>query len=211
MRKGLRFAMALVVVALNLTMVGCADTLVSKEGDMHLQAAQRFDVQGDYESAREQYRKALIDATQSGASPALISMLKYNYGRTSGYTCHLADAEKYLLEALDMERTITGPESGVSTKRLFELARLYFDQGEYEKSVDYYAKAVPAVEKLKLAESDPIALAEILDEYAVALANSGHGVEVAPISAEAAHLRAENIGKTARFVPVRYRCAWSTG
>jgi tetratricopeptide (TPR) repeat protein len=195
-----------IVAAGALLVAGCADDLVRRESDNHFAAAHRFDLQGDYVSAREQYWKALVDARQSGATPATISMLTYNFGRTTGYTCHLEEAEKYLLEALEMEKAISGPESGISTKRLFELARFYFDQGNFDKSVGYYDSGIPAIKKLGIAESDPITLANVLDEYSEVLASSGRGAEVAAIRQEAVAIRAANPGRQARFTPVRFRC-----
>ena len=189
-----------------LLLIACVSDINRKEAQIHFEAAQRYDIQGDYTSAREQYGKALVDARLAGVDPATISMLTYNYGRTTGYTCHFEEAEKYLLEALNMEKNITGPESGVSTKRVFELARLYFDQGQYAKSAVYYANGIPLVEKLGAAQSDPIGLANAMDEYAVALANVGKTSDAATAKQRAAQLREQNPRARAGFVPTRYKC-----
>lgn len=185
---------------------GCVSDLNRKEASIHFEAAQRFDVTGDYVSAREQYWKALVNARLAGADQATISMLTYNFGRTTGYTCHLDEAEKHLLDALEMEKSVTGPESGISTKRLFELARFYFDQAQFEKSATYYARGIPAVEKLGMAQIDPIGLADALDEYTTALAKSGHPSDAAAVVQRSAELRRAYPGKKAGFVPTRYKC-----
>src|SRR4051812_247389 len=107
-------------IAVSLLAVGCMPALNQKEADIHFEAAHRFDIAGDYVSARDQYWMALVNARLAGAGQATISMLTYNYGRTAGYTCRLEDAEKFLLEALELEKGVTGPESSISTKRHFE-------------------------------------------------------------------------------------------
>ena len=180
--------------------------LNQKEAEIHFQAAQRFDVSGDYVSAREHYWKALVNARASNAPPATMSMLAYNFGRTTGYTCHPDEAEKYLLEALQLEAGVTGPESNSSTMRLLELARLYFDRGDHYKASVFYGRGIPILENLDVSKSDPIALAEALDEYAVSLAKVGRTADSAAIQQRASDLRRSNPGSKARFVHTRYKC-----
>jgi len=195
-----------IVAVVCTVLAGCVSGINRKEAEIHFDAAQRFDVQGDYVSAREHYGKALINARLAGADPATISMLTYNFGRTTGYTCHLDEAEKHLLLALEMEKSITGSESGISTKRQFELARFYFDQNQYEKATSYYAVGIPAVEKLGITESDPIGFAAALDEYAMALAQTGRITEAATAKQKAAQLRQQYPDVKPAFVPTRYKC-----
>jgi tetratricopeptide (TPR) repeat protein len=190
----------------SLLVAGCVSDLNRREATIHYEAALRFDVSSNYERAREQYGKALVAARLAGADQGTLSMLTYNYGRTSGYSCHSEEAEKYLVDALEMEKSVTGPDSGISTKRIFELARFYFDQGDYAKSVTYYSRGLPAVEKLGVAGSDPIALADALDEYSTARTRAGQGPD-ASAAAQAEELRKANPGKKAVFVPIRYNCS----
>lgn len=196
----------LTAVLVALAISGCAGSLNRKEAQIHFETAQRFDRQGDFTSAKEHYAKALVNARLAKADSATLSMLTYNYGRTAGYTCQLAEAEKHLLEALEMEKSISGPESSISTMRLFELGRFYFDQAKYEKSVSFYAKGIPAVEKLGISHSDPIGFADALDEYSTALAQSGKTAEASTAKQQANQLREKNKGAKAGFVPVRYKC-----
>ena len=121
-----KMSIALSSVAIALLLSDCASDLNRKEMQMHFSAAQHYDLAGDYASAREQYWKALVDARLAGASPAMVSMLTYNFGRTTGYTCHFDEAEKYLTEALEMEKNISGPDSGISTKRIFGAGQAIF-------------------------------------------------------------------------------------
>jgi|SRR5581483_788896 len=180
--------------------------LNQKEAQLHFQTAQRCDVQGQYDCAMEHYWKALVNARLAKADAATMSMLTYNYGRTAGYTCRLDVAEKYLLESLNMEAAVSGPDSGVSTKRLFELARFYFDQAQYDKAASYYKDGLPRVEKLGAADSDPVTFADAVDEYAVALSNSGNAAEASAQRAKASDVRQRHPDAKAVFVPTRYKC-----
>jgi len=197
------FGLALAVTYLS----GCISPLLGKEAEIHYEAAQRFEHAGDYVSARNQYAQALMRARSAGVDRATLSMLTYNYARNSGYACHLDDAEKYLLEALELEKGVTGPESGISSMRMFELARLYFDQGNYANSAEYYSLGVPIVERLGAQNSDPLAYSDALDEYAVALNRIGKTSEGSKIAAKASATRDQHADSTRQFVPIRYKCA----
>ena len=181
-------------------------SLNRKETQIHFEATPRFDNQGDYASARDHYGKALINARLAGADPATLSMLTYNYGRTSGYVCRFDEAEKHLLEALEMEKGITGPDSGISTMRQFELARFYFDQQQFDKSVAFFSQGIPAVEKLGISQTDPIGFADALDEYSNALLKIGKTMDATTMKQKASQFREMNAGKKQSFVPARYKC-----
>jgi tetratricopeptide (TPR) repeat protein len=180
--------------------------LLGKEAQIHFEAAEKFDHAGDYESARNQYGQALARAKSAGADSATLSMLTYNYARKSGYSCHLDDAEKYLLEALDLEKGVSGAESGTSSMRIFELARLYFDQGNFVESSKYYALGVPIVERIGVPDSDPLGYADALDEYAAALSHIGKVSESAAVAATASATREQHPSAIRHFVATRYRC-----
>ncbi len=53
------------------TLSACVSALNTKEAQIHFETAQRFDQQGDYQSAREHYWKALVNARLAGADPAI--------------------------------------------------------------------------------------------------------------------------------------------
>ncbi len=147
-----------------------------------------------------------MTARLAGADRATMSMLTYNFGRTTGYTCHLEEAEKYLLEALELEKGVTGPESSISAMRIFELARFYFDRGDYEKSINFYSRGLPVVEKLGVSQSDPVSLANAYEEYSVALTRLGRAADASIPAQRAAELRISNLGRNAGFTPTRYKC-----
>jgi tetratricopeptide (TPR) repeat protein len=121
-----------------------------------------------------------------------------------GYTCDFQQAEALLRESLDREIPLSGPDSSNISKRLFELARLNFDQGKYAEAASYYAKAIPMAERLGIEKDDPVALANSLDELAQAYQLSGQAALAVASAQDAAVIRARNIGRAVVFVPVRY-------
>ena len=189
-----------------LGLAGCVSAINTKEAQIHYEAAQQYDSAGNFAAARDQYWMALVDARLADLDQATISMLTYNYGRTAGYTCKPGVAGKYLLESLELEEGVTGPDSANTTRRLFELARFHYDQADYQEAVHYYKEGLPKVVALGIEESDPIAFADALDEYSVALTRAGRPAEAVAPKERAAALRAENPGATASFVPARYLC-----
>jgi hypothetical protein len=88
--------------------------------------------------------------------------------------------------------------------RLFELARLHFDREQYEVSLPYFARGIPKVKKIGTGTSDPIAFADVLDQYSVALGKTGKLQESIERKQEADGLRIKNSGKSARFKPVSF-------
>ena len=91
----------------------------------------------------------------------------------TGYSCDFATAKQYLVEALELERALDEPNEVNVSKRLSELARLSFDMGEFQASVDYFAEAVEQLEGLSIESLDPIGFADFLQTYAAALEETG--------------------------------------
>ena len=190
----------------SLVCMSCIHSLTGKESEMHYEAAQRFDRAGNYAAAREQYGQALMRAKYAKADQTTISMLTYNYARTAGYTCHLEDAERYFKESLEMERRISGPESGLSTMRTLEFARFYDDQSNFAQSAKFFSQGLPAVEKLGVERFDPVGFADALDEYGDVLTHLGKAQESKASHLKADALRNAHPGKAARVSIVRYTC-----
>lgn len=183
---------------------GCANPINLKTASIYYDSAVEAEVRGDFAFAERQYDRALINARLGHAPEAGISASMYGLGRMKGYLCKFNEAEPLLLEALKLEEVVSGPEGSIMTKRLFELARFYSDRGQYAQSVPYFARGIPAVRKLGIETSDPIALADALDEYSVALEKSGNSAESKNFQVQASGLRAKNVGSRASYVPVRY-------
>jgi tetratricopeptide (TPR) repeat protein len=185
-------------------MAGCANPINQKTASNYYESAVDAEIRGDFVFAERQYERALINARLGHSPDAGVSAAMYGVGRMKGYLCKFDEAEPLLLESLALEEKVTGPESGITTKRLFELARFYYDRGQFEKSIPYFARGIPAVEKLGVETSDPIALADALDEYSIALTKSGRSPESAEAKSRSSDLRSKHSGGRASFVPVRY-------
>lgn len=158
---------------------------------------------GDYLQAKESFSSALQLATQQNWKPH-IATAKYGLGRSLGQLCQFSEAEKYLIEAASLESEISGGKGIHLSQDYFELARLYYDYGKFDKAVPYFQKAIPLAEELRVASSDPIGYASVLEDYAIALSNVGDIDQVKAIEKKIATLRLSNPGKTAGFKIVRF-------
>ncbi len=196
------------LITVSILLVGCGNPINRKTAENYHQWGLEAEWGGNYELAERNYSRALINA-QLGHSPdAGIAMASYNLGRVKGYLCKDQEAEKLLLDSLALEEKVTGPKSPIITKRLFELARFYYDHAQYKKSKPYYARAIPMVKEYGIEQSDPIALANAIEEYAITLKKLGENSAASSANKEAETLKNNNPGKKAGFVPVRYnQCA----
>lgn len=160
---------------------------------------------GDYRLAEQRFELVLSNA-RSDRLPddSFISMVTYNLGRMKGYLCKGKEAEQLLFEALKLEEKVSGPESRIIAARLSELGRFYYDHSQFDRAVLFYSRAIPAVQKLDVELDDPLAFADMIEEYAKALENVGRPQDAQAAKQQAGSLRANNPGKKARFVPVRY-------
>jgi tetratricopeptide (TPR) repeat protein len=59
--------------------------------------------------------------------------------------CKDKEAEALLLKALKLEDSVNGPESYLTSMRLFELAWLYYDHGRYDKAIQFFQRALDLV------------------------------------------------------------------
>lgn len=185
-------------------LAGCANPINRKTASNYYQWGIEAELADDYILAERNYERSFINA-QIGRSPdADISAIKYNLGRVKGYLCKYDDADRLLTESLALEETVTGKDSSITTMRLFELARLNLDRGQYAASLQYFERGIPAAKKLGLAKNDPIELANALDDYSLALAKAGNTELSENTKTEANSIRATSPRKTARYNPVRY-------
>ncbi|HEX7969655.1 MAG TPA: tetratricopeptide repeat protein [Stellaceae bacterium] len=183
---------------------GCAHEINIRNAARYHNAGLAAEQAGDYNLAERDYFRALINFRDGGAPEADLSMEIYNLGRMEGYNCKYDQAKGHLGEALAMEERLSGPESKFTTKRLFELARLAYDRGEYGDAATYYARGIPAAQKRGIEQSDPGTLADALDEYAAALRQSGQADSATRAAAEASSVRAAHPGASAKYNFVRY-------
>lgn len=120
---------------------------------------------GDWETARKHWAIAVANANPRDVSPEGMAIYNYEYGRSLGVTCHFESSETYLLRAYELDSRVNGPKY----HDLIELARLNHDQQKWEKTIEYYDKVMPELEKINAEKESPHEFANVLDEYANAL------------------------------------------
>ena len=191
----------ILAVGFVITLVGCVTAIRPSKG---IHSGNEAYLQGDYERSREYYSSALDLATQQNWKPH-IATAKYGLGRSYGQLCNFKLAEKYLKEAAVLEYEISQGKGVNLSQDYFQLARLYYDYGYYQESVRYFQKAVPLVESLNIASSDPIGYAYVIEDYADAIIRSGDSKSAEVIQDKIAKLRSDNVGKRAGFQVVRFK------
>jgi len=194
---------ALVLISI-LLITACANKYNHNIGLHHHAMAMKYEKSGDYRKAERMYFEAFMHSRLGHPPPSGYSTAYYNLGRVKGYLCKNSEAEKLLLEAVELEQTANGSESSTITKYFLELARFYFDNGMYESSAPYYSRGISMTRKYGAEEDDPIALAQIMNEYASVLEEIGRSSEAEDIRNEAHNLKIKNPQKKAVNVPARY-------
>lgn len=146
---------------------GCATGMAP---DRDYQQAVKFQMQGDWDAARESWARAVANIDDSSATIEQQAVYHYEYGRSLGMTCHFDEAERELLEAYRLDAESDGPDY----MSLTELARLNLDQKKYAESALYFERLLVYADERT---PQPVEMAEILDEYAAALAGTGNETE----------------------------------
>ncbi|WP_141514148.1 hypothetical protein [Ramlibacter sp. WS9] len=197
-------ARLIALVALLATPVWASDR---RAADRIYDQGLRAEFAGDYVRARDAFDKVLRQARAAGLGPEYVSAATYDLARMTGYTCDFVRAKELLLEALSLEQALPAPGPGNVTKRLSELARLSYDQGNFAESAAYYERVVPELERLGVLKLDPNGFANLLDDHAIAVSRSGDEQRAGSIRAKAGDVRSKNAGVPVRFSPVYYRDA----
>lgn len=187
-----------------LTACAFSETINRKNAVNYHDWGEQAEFAGDYELAERNYGRALINARLGNSPAAGISMVAYNLGRMKGYLCKYSEAEQLLLEAIALEQEASGSDSGLSIMKQLEIARFYFDYGQYDRAVAYYASGLPGAKKLGVGSSDPVGLADAIDDYARALDQIGRHDQADNAKRESETLRNRHPGQKADFVPIRY-------
>jgi hypothetical protein len=200
MRTGFK---AVTILALLLT-GGCAKDFNTSNTARYHDAGSRAEASRDFLQAEEYYGRALIWAGTERVPASLLSLTMYNLGRMKGHACKFDDARELLLTSLALEESTTGPASTQVSRRLFELARLYYDRRLYSESVPYYAQGVAMIRRLKLEEDEPVTFTEALQDYANALREAGDPRQADGLRGEIAARRNQEVGIRPRYQVARY-------
>ena len=153
-----------------------------------------------YQEALQHYEKAL-NAAYKNKDRQYIAIAMYGLGRTNIKLCRLDEAEYWLKKSIAARNSLTDTHEAYITQNLSELARLYIAQERYADANALLDRAVPLLYRLKVDRSDPIALANQLDEYEISLRRTERTVEADAIAKKSIELRQNNPGKIALFRP----------
>lgn len=183
---------------------GCASALNKRTAAKYYEAASRSEAIGDFASAKESYRRALINAKMGDAPPESISAVMYGFGKMQGYTCDYEAADQTLRESISLEMALPHSEQINLAQRYSELARLAIARRKPNEAMGYFQKAIPLMEPMNIRTSDPIGFAKYLDDYAQVLYEVGDHQTSNGIRAQSAELRVKNPGVYAKFTPRYY-------
>lgn len=200
----MRAAMALaLLLAGGVSLGGCSKDFSTSNMARFHDAGLRAELARDYQTAEENYERALVWAGTEKVPPALLSLNLYNLGRMKGHGCKFDEARELLLTSLALEET-AAPVSVQVTSRLFELARLSYDRNRYAEALPFYAQAIPLVRQLKLENEDPLAFTDALQDYATALRQTGDVATANEVAAEVAARRLQFTGARPQLSITRY-------
>lgn len=163
MRKMLSFITLIVIVS------GCANPINLYTMKKYANAAYSNLHAGDLITAQKNFGRAIVNAKLGKADDRTLAVLLYEYGRASGVICNWAESEKSLIAAYELDRDNDGP----THMSLFELARMHSGRHEFSKAVEYFEQVLPELKNLQADARDPIAYAEFLEEYSLALEQTG--------------------------------------
>ncbi len=183
---------------------GCSRDFNTTNMARYYDAGTRAESSRDYQSAEENYERALVWAGTEKVPPAMLSLTLYNLGRMKGHGCKFEEARELLLTSLALEEATSGPASSQISRRLFELARLFYDRKQYAEALPYYAQAIPMVRRLKLENEDPLAFTDALQEYVTSLRQTGDLQTAEPLAAEASSRRIQHSDARPQYLIVRY-------
>jgi tetratricopeptide (TPR) repeat protein len=171
-------------------MVSCAAPINKKTSEITGHAGAESVKAGDWDSARKNYAKAVVNGELGNLPPEQMAGLYYEYGRSLGATCFYDESEKYLQKALDIDLKTNGP----AYMSLLELARLNLKTKNYPKAISYFERLIPMYKELNAEKEAPYAVAEAYEDYSFALKESGDIVKAKDYETRAKQLRANNPG-----------------
>lgn len=173
------------VVIILLSLTGCASVDEKSAGDAIQKGTAARD-RGDWDAARRFYAGAFADRNMAQTSPRYRAVLHYEYGRSLGVTCFYKEAENELTLAHDLDKK----SGGVFYLSLTELGRLNLAQKKFPESVSYFERVLAELDPVITAKKAPVFYANVLDDYALALARAGRTKNAEAATKQAAEVRA---------------------
>lgn len=183
--------MKYIIAGITVLLVGCANPINQKTAENYYGAALYAQQSGNWQDARKYFSRAIVNAEYGGGDESTLAVLWYEYGRSSGVICDWKEAENGLLKAFDLDELSNGP----TYMSLYELARMFYDQKNYESASTYFNKAHIEFEKEQMDTKDPIGYADFLDEYIFTLEQLGRSNETKELKNRSMKIRNAFEGK----------------
>lgn len=179
---------SLCFLALLVVLTGCASEIQKRNAERFTLIGMQAQAQGDWDTARRAYARAVVNGEQAKLPQRTLAVLTYEYGRSLGVSCFFDLAEAELNRAYELDRQAGNP----LYLSLTELARLTFDQQKFQVAASYFARAIEKMDQGKVVETAPTAYADILAEYAIALAKVDRVTEAVDVNKRVSAIRKAN-------------------
>lgn len=187
-----------------ITLYGCTNPINMYTAQKYHDAGSAAERAGDYKLAHENYYRSYVNTEIGNADDQRRALAMYNLGRMKGYLCLKTEAESLLLQSVALEEKAPHRNENWYAGRLVETARFYLGFKEAAKAVPYFEKAASQLARLGVESTHPIDMANMWDDYANALRQTGAAAKADELTRRARQLRDSNPGKTAQFPPVSY-------
>jgi len=143
---------------------------------------------GQYQAAREKYKKGLEEAEKSH-DQQYTAIAMYGLARSNGYLCNFKEAEQWFAKSIALREQIPDTQGIWLSQNLLEFSRLYVAQKKYKEATVQFARAVPMLDRLNMQTRDPIGYADVLADYEKSLRAIGNTKQAAQVQDRIKNLR----------------------
>ena len=190
------------IAALSVFLCGCANPINARTADRYYEWGMDAEEAGDLKSAQKFYFRALRNAQMGWLGKRAEAYTLYELSRVNGYLGDHTAAVLGFSNVLIWIEKAAPKADRLRAPALCEYARLLHDTGQHERALPFFERAVPELERRKAHESDPIAMAEFLEDYAASLRASNRNADA--VTEQARTLRAANPGAVRKQKLRRY-------
>ena len=195
--------MRILSLVVTLLLAGCASYAQDQyKYNFYATHAEEAIKAGDWVVYRSNLQAAIDSADSAEAWQSEKSRLYYEYGRASGVLCDWKEAERGLMKALEIRKSIGMPTSAP----LVELGRISVDRQDYEGAEKYFSEAYPILQRADAANRFPSAFVAYLDEYATAWEHLHKDAQAASLRARAIELRNTHATTKSTRTPYGTQC-----
>lgn len=188
-------------------MAGCANPINEHTYDHYYRSGTAAEHANDLKLAQENFRRAAINARIGHLGAEQEGWATYEWSRMTGHLGNFEDSLRGFQDAKAKLGQAYGPDSPKLVPLFSEMGRLYQDNGYFREAADAYAAAMPLLEQIGILKDDPIGYADLLDDYATCLMNSGESQQAEQIEAKSQNIRQRNWDVAAKQQFRRYPSA----